>query len=135
MTNNTTPGGVCGGDEYGTNYEAFRAFDNDSSTHFGTVVTNGKVYYQFIKNVGIKKICFTSSIGGTDSGTKNFNVRFVYSDDGYNWTYSDDYNVAQGEEYSISLNCNKHLYWGISINRSMISGSSWNVETLQLYGR
>ena len=137
MTGNTTPSGEC----FASTHDdiAYLAFDNNSSTNWGTNVentTNHFVGYDFGFNVKIYK--WVATVRGTNSVTPQY--RFQYLNESNVWTQVGEiHEVATAWNTSQTFSeiagtgvCQKARMFDPTLKTSG-NGSSW-IE-LQFYGR
>lgn len=143
MTSDTTPSGQALSDSVLTGNDAYKAFDNDTSTIWGANhISSAYIGYDFGNPVVVNKIYrlgLTSSDGTT---TKRWQYRIKYSDDGINWNNIDDTytnfstSLASNQSDTIVIsNSIAHRYWAMEIKVADNSTSTFNTATLQFYGR
>lgn len=136
MTSNTAPYGTAVSSIAETNYEAFKAFDNNDSTYFcppSTTTAEGTYLgYIFRTPMKLQQIRYRCTGG---SGTTMAKVQ--YSDDGgttwndqttsFNYSIDDTYHVVNIE------NASPHKAWRVYKISALIA-NSFAHKTLQFYG-
>lgn len=134
MTSNTSPFGEVFSRSDSSGYQAYKAFDGNSSTAWadaqeGASAIGGYVGYKFTSPVNVK-IVYCNIIGQ--------GYKIQYSDNGINYT-----DTAMAKQNPISawfedllvanVDYGAHKYWRLITTSA--PGSSNNVKTLQFYGK
>ena len=137
MTSNTTPSGTCFGDYTAqSQYDFFKAFDNNAST-LANPQTNQKLGYQFTSATRVLKMVLKNA-SGNNNLVNTFKI--VGSNDGSSWTDITETltstNQSQGGESSyVFANATAYNRYAI-IPLTIVSTSTFaNIAELQFYGR
>lgn len=140
MTSNTTPSGQASANTtYGSGYEAYRAFDNNTSnTYYPTVAdTAATAYlrYQFTQAVNVKKV-----VAMTHDMTAHVTYKIQYSDNGTSWQDASKNMQTTLNTYVTALTTSNtaHKYWQAKTvsGTPYISGKGgFCFQILQFYGR
>ena len=138
MTSNTTPSGTCFGDYTAqSQYDFFKAFDNNAST-LANPQTSQKLGYQFTSAIRVFKMILKNASAGNNNLAKTFKI--VGSNDGSSWTDITETltstNQSQGGESSyVFENATTYNRYAI-MPLSIVSTSTFaNIAELQFYGR
>lgn len=146
MTSNTTPSGVCSASYANTGQEAYKAFDNNSSTLWGSYGTsnpnvNQWVGYEYTTATVIRAFEF-DTLYDTNLRVKNFKIQG--SNDGFSSDIHDLYTGATESDSSASAkvigffdNSTAYKYYRLYVidNWSSNTNIAIAVISLQFYGR
>lgn len=131
MTGDTTPSGVAYilPSNAGSGYEAYKAFDGDSSTMSAVSGTlPRRLGYQFIQPVNVKKVVAYSNYANTTGILRA-------SNDNSTWEEIKILNHdSQTKEYIITESSEAFTYWEIESTQEY-SWGSFDMYSLQFYGR
>ena len=137
MTSNTAPSGVASASsEYGAGYQAYKAFDNNSSTSWSSTQTNNATLtYQFASACKVKACSITANYDLGAAHVKGFKLQI--SSDGNTWTdiYTGtcaDVNTAQK---FAAINSTSAIYARLAIDDGYAVGNNIAAAEVQFYGR
>ena len=127
MTSNTTPSGKAFSSSPANGWEAYRAFDGNDSTFFGSQTSEVYIGYEFVNKVCVKKLY-------------SYTIQWFYtklklqaSNDGINWIDITDTIVFNNPQTLNISNNGYYFYW-----RLITVGKDETNETftsLQFWGR
>lgn len=134
MTSNTAPSGVASTDsEYSADHAAWKAFDDNSSTNWGTAegVTSAYIRYQFTTGKTIVKVNIT---GGTNQTRSPRNFTIKGSNNGTSWTTlhtvtGETWSSSETKTYTFS-NTTSYTYYEINVT-SVNGGSIINIKEIE----
>lgn len=126
MTSNTTPSGVASANNYyGSGYEAYKAFDGNSSTHWSSTLrgaSSGYLRYQFSSAVCVKKAYVYN-------GASQINTLQVEgSNNGTDWTPISEVITTQGGGEEIYIPCTNNsdfIYYQIAYSQASGLGATF----------
>lgn len=140
MTSNTTPSGQASANTtYGSGYEAYRAFDNNTlNIYYPTTadtVATAYLRYQFTQAVNVKKV-----VAMTHDMTAHVTYKIQYSDNGTSWQDASENMQTTFDTYVTALTTSNtaHKYWQAKTvsGTPYISGKGgFCFQILQFYGR
>ena len=144
MTSNTAPEGEAfASNEYGSGYEAYKAFDLNVSTNWGTTENkriDAHIGYHFVNPVKVKKIYMlaVNSNGSSTCRFKDFVIEASNNGTNYEVLYSGTYSITtsanEGNIYTLS-NDDAYLYYRVrQLGDNYTTHNSTGLFTLQFYG-
>lgn len=141
MTSNTTPSGVASGSSYdSSDYEPYKAFDDDIQTAWVPNTTNGAgewISYKFEKPVCVKKVAL--GVMQAKQYTHETTFKIQASNNGSDWVDISEnlVNNVPVDVQSYNINNNKeYLYYKLYIVSQTHSTTSGGIiNTLQFYGK
>lgn len=126
MTSNTTPSGVASANNYyGSGYEAYKAFDGNSSTRWSSTVSgasSGYLRYQFPSAVCVKKAYVYN--GASQINT----LQVEASNNGTDWTQISEVITTQGGDEEIYIPCTNNsdfIYYQIAYTQASGLGATF----------